>query len=132
MYVLVFFSKNNPQQIICMSAIQKKGIYRCTIICWIHFNREEFSEETTELPPLPLLVKVTPGWPKKKRDKSSDIIETRASNPYMLKRSGISLQCSHCKEWGDNQRSCKVRYYTFILSFLPYMYFYLHFRLTLG
>lgn len=72
-------------------------------------NGEPFWDETEAEPPLPSIIKKAPGRPKKNRDKKADIVETRKSDPTMLKRTGTSLQCSYCGEWGHNTSSCQTR-----------------------
>ncbi|WOH05452.1 hypothetical protein DCAR_0624868 [Daucus carota subsp. sativus] len=73
-------------------------------------NGEEFWEETFETPILPPKTRTAPGRPKKKRDKKSDIVQTRENNPSMLKRTGTSLKCSYCSEWGHNARTCQTKH----------------------
>ncbi|XP_074346689.1 uncharacterized protein LOC141685495 [Apium graveolens] len=104
----IFFQKQSPVDYMheCYSKERYLQVYNHVLD---PVNGEEFWEDTTELPPLPPVIKVAPGRPKKKRDTRTDIIETRPSNPYMLKRSETSLRCSHCNEWGHNQRSCKSK-----------------------
>ena len=70
---------------------------------------EEFWEEPNNTPILPPKVRAPPGRPKKNRDKRSDVIETRESDPTMLKRYQTSLNCTYCKEKGHNTRTCKAK-----------------------
>ncbi|KAK1384831.1 hypothetical protein POM88_022566 [Heracleum sosnowskyi] len=49
------------------------------------------------------------GRPKKKRDKTNDIIEKRANDPTMMKRTDTSLKCGWCNEWGHNTRTCNSK-----------------------
>ncbi|KAK1369274.1 hypothetical protein POM88_035366 [Heracleum sosnowskyi] len=72
-------------------------------------NGEEFREEKNETPILPLLPRIAPRRPKKKRDKTNDIVETRVNDPTMMKRTGTSLKCGWCNEWGHNTRTCNSK-----------------------
>ncbi|KAK1388111.1 hypothetical protein POM88_016289 [Heracleum sosnowskyi] len=49
------------------------------------------------------------GRPKKKKDKTNDIVEKRASDPTMMKRTRTSLKCGWCNEWGHNTRTCNSK-----------------------
>lgn len=104
----IFFQKQSPLDYMheCYKTSRFKQVYSHLLE---PINGEEFWEDTLETPLLPPKVRVAPGRPKKKRDKKSDVPQTRENDPHMLKRTGTSLQCSHCREWGHNQRSCKIR-----------------------
>ncbi|XP_017256606.1 uncharacterized protein LOC108226176 [Daucus carota subsp. sativus] len=104
----IFFLKENPLDY--MHECHKKEYY---LRVYGHIleplNGEEFWEETFETPILPPKTRTAPGRPKKKRDKKSDIVQTRENNPSMLKRTGTSLKCSYCSEWGHNARTCQTK-----------------------
>ena len=101
----IFFQKQNPLDY--MHECHKKEWY---LRVYIHLlepiNGEEFWEETRATPIAPPKQRVAPGRPKKNRDKRTDVVQARKSDPTMLKRSGTSLRCTWCKEWEHNTRTC--------------------------
>ena len=117
----IFFLKENPLDY--MHECHKKEYY---LRVYGHIpeplNGEEFWEETFETPILPPQTRTAPSRPKKKRDKKSDIVQTRENNPSMLKRTGTSLKCSYCSEWGHNARTCQTKVliiFEIILGVMP-------------
>ena len=46
---------------------------------------------------MPPKFRVASGRPKKNKNKTNDVVETRKYDPTMLKRIGTSLQCTWCK-----------------------------------
>ena len=104
----IFLKKDNPEDYIhdCYKISTFLEVYSYLIE---PLNGEEFWEETNHCEILPPLIKKQPGRPKKKRDATKDVVQTREGNPTMLKRQGTSLKCSYCSEWGHNARSCKTK-----------------------
>ena len=104
----IFFQKESPLEY--MHECHKRSWY---LQVYSHvlepINGPEFWEQTNETPLLPPVKKVAPGRPKKKRDSRSDVIETREKDPTMMKRTGTSIECAHCKGVGHNVRTCKKK-----------------------
>lgn len=72
-------------------------------------NGEEFWDQVEEDEPLDPIIKVAPGRPKKNRNKTSDIAETRKNDPKMLKRKGTTLKYGSCGDYGHNSRTCQKK-----------------------
>lgn len=104
----IFFQKESPLQYMheCYNRAWYLRVYSHVLE---PLNGEEFWEETHETPIFPPKFRVAPGRPKKKRNTSNDVVQTRKNDPTMLKRAGTSLQCTWCKEWGHNTRTCETK-----------------------
>lgn len=107
---------------LCLHLLQKQSpleyMHECHNRAWYlrvyshvleSLNGEEFWQEIEETPILPPTFKVAPGRPKKKRNMSSDVVQTRENVPTRLKRAGTSLKCTWCKEWRHNTRTCNQK-----------------------
>ena len=104
----IFFQKEDPMNYV--HECHQKAWYLKVYNHYLEpINGEEFWEEPNNTPILPPKVRAPPGRPKKNRDKRSDVIETRESDPTMLKRYQTSLNCTYCKEKGHNTRTCKAK-----------------------
>lgn len=69
-------------------------------------NGKEEWEKTTYTQPLPPNVKPSTGRPKVKRNRKNDILAPPPADATKLKRRKTTVQCSKCKVWGHNRRTC--------------------------
>lgn len=68
-------------------------------------NSEHYWEKTNLPGPLPPVIKVQPGRPKKKRDSRNDA----PADPTKLRRQNTNVFCRYCKEKGHNSRTCPAK-----------------------
>lgn len=65
----------------------------------------QYWAQASEPRPLPPLIKVQPGRPKKKRSRKNDI----PPNPAKLVRKNTKNNCKYCTAKGHNSRSCPAK-----------------------
>ncbi|KAL8108188.1 hypothetical protein AgCh_024582 [Apium graveolens] len=85
--------------VICPSAKKIDKLYSYTLEPIVG---PEFWEDTPEPLPLPPLIKVQTGRPKKKRNKKNDIPKDATKLPKF----GAKLGCSYCKDTTHNHKKC--------------------------
>lgn len=68
--------------------------------------------ETSLEPLMPPIIQTPSGRPKKVRRKINDVpsISTTQGGKTKIKRSGTSVRCGFCKDWGHNTRTCHKVY----------------------
>ena len=72
-------------------------------------NSQQYWEKTPFPPPLPPLIKVQPGRPKKKRNRRNDIPPELPNDDQKLKKVGGKMHCNYCKLEGHNARTCPAK-----------------------
>ena len=90
-------------------------LYNCTLEPIVG---PEFWQPTDEPRPLPPLMRIAAGRPKKKRSTRNDIPQ----DPTKLSKVGTIMNCTYCKAQGHNARTCAAKVMIFFSSFLIFIF----------